>query len=147
MKANELRIGNYIANGVEGIFKSDIMSIGKVLEIGNEGRKFEQIYCECEESLEWFFKDLYCGIPITEKWLLNFGFEQYGQKNEANPMVLNSRDFDFAIYPPSDFYKKQYWHTGIIESINSHKTLNIKYIHQLQNLYFALTGEELIIKQ
>jgi hypothetical protein len=27
------------------------------------------------------------------------------------------------------------------------KNLNIKYVHQLQNLYFALTGEELTIKE
>ena len=26
------------------------------------------------------------------------------------------------------------------------KNINIKYVHQLQNLYFALTGEELTIK-
>ena len=33
------------------------------------------------------------------------------------------------------FYRSDY--TGV----------NVKYVHQLQNLYFALTGEELILKE
>jgi hypothetical protein len=50
MTATELKIGNYIASG--NVFK-ETSTIGKVLEIGNEDREFEQIYCECEESFEW----------------------------------------------------------------------------------------------
>lgn len=34
----------------------------------------------------------------------------------------------------------------MLKHLGLKKTKSIKYIHQLQNLYFALTGEELTIK-
>ncbi|WP_288373977.1 hypothetical protein [uncultured Chryseobacterium sp.] len=75
-------------------------------------------------------------IELTEDWLLKFGYE---------PTTLG------------------YWSNGKIEigytttddnihyeyiSI-THKTemTNLKYVHQLQNLFFAFTGEELTIKE
>jgi len=74
MKSNELKKGNWIASGTE--FK-ETSAIGKVLSIGNDGCEFEQLEVECEESFEWFWKDNYCGIPITEDILPKIGFEFY----------------------------------------------------------------------
>ncbi len=127
MKANELRIGNFVASGVS---YSKTSSIGKVLEIGNLEREFEQIYCECEESFDWFFKDNYCGIPLTEEWLLKFGFDK-----KDKSYIKNS----FLFINNNSIYKFLY-KLSIIES-------EVKYVHQLQNLYFALTGEELTIEK
>ena len=79
LKANELRIGNYITSGVNGVFNKDLMNIGRVVEIGNIDREFEQIYCECEESFEWFFKDNYFGIPLTDEWFEKWGFCKDGE--------------------------------------------------------------------
>lgn len=70
-------------------------------------------------------------ITLTEGWLIKFGFENVGD----------------AEYPN---YKKGY-HTCMVRKhginiCNNHGFVNdIKHVHQLQNLYFTLTGEELII--
>jgi hypothetical protein len=64
-------------------------------------------------------------IPLTEEWLLNFGLS----KNNGYPYkFLNG-----FIKIRNGFYFYKYYHLDI----------ELKYVHQLQNLYFALTGEEL----
>tara|TARA_R110000772_G_scaffold145504_1_gene255489 strand:+ start:31209 stop:31523 length:315 start_codon:yes stop_codon:yes gene_type:complete len=68
-------------------------------------------------------------IPLTEDWLVRFGFD----KNEYKKEVWFSGN-KLAI----DFRNGQYFIRGY--------EINVKYIHQLQNLYFALTGTELELK-
>ena len=93
-----------------------------------------------------FYGKIYEPIPLTEEWLIKFGFEKLDSSscivyhighNEIThdwlfdltwlkkPELINS--------PNAPFYK------------NGRHT--IYYVHQLQNLYFALTGEELTIKE
>ena len=66
-------------------------------------------------------------IPLTEERLLKFGFESL---LSGAGYVQNCTEIG---YNHNGFY--------IIAS-----GLKIKYVHQLQNLYFALTGEELTTK-
>ena len=66
-------------------------------------------------------------IPITEEWLLKLGFEKHNYIFRKDGFQFT---FDKKIIPIK-FYG------GAI------KNTNIKYIHQLQNLYFALTQKEL----
>ena len=125
MKAQELRIGNwYLGNGdyPEQITSKDIVELS-------------------DDPLD----DYYEPMPLTEEWLLNFGFEQYGHKNENNPMELRVKDIVFHIYSPSKDHNKKHWHTTASNGF-SHRELDVKHVHQLQNLYFALTGEELETK-
>jgi hypothetical protein len=66
-------------------------------------------------------------IPLTEGWLLKLGFE----KLRDNLFVLNELlEFNANVICIDEG-------RGLIP-LN-----HIKHIHQLQNLYFALTGEEL----
>jgi len=134
MEARELRIGNYIQSGIDGIYNPELGLIGKVLEIGNEERDFEQVYCECEESFEWFFRDNYFGILLTEEWLLKFGF------NNTMAGIPSFHNGMFGLF----------WENGSLFLLTQGVCLEIPYIksvHHLQNLIFALTGEELTIKQ
>ena len=126
MDARELRIGNYIqyfgnVAQVEGIVNE---SNGFGLQLN--GGDFASIN---SNSLE--------PIPLTEEWLLKFGFEEYEFEDEIFGYVLNDfgyvNEFQFMIRIFIDF-----------EGILIQKP--IKYVHQLQNLYFALTREELTIK-
>ena len=77
-------------------------------------------------------------IPLTEEWLLKFGFLDTTGVDYIYHVDL---DFKLIIIPASDFYPQidkaddSGW-----KSVSLNK---IKYVHQLQNLYFALTGEEL----
>ena len=68
-------------------------------------------------------------IPLTEEWLLKLGFYKY--KGNNSDCFLNG--FETACNMTMLFWK-------------GNQIKNIKYVHQLQNLYFALTGEELTIK-
>jgi hypothetical protein len=132
MKTNELRLGNYLygiinqeidrGNGIiEDFEKCEVVKV-----IGFD--PFENIiWCDSELDIENY--DLQ-PIPLTEEWLERFGFAFY-------------------------FFSGTYAKNGIkIVSENTFWCLNvtgiiitIKHVHQLQNLYFALTGEELQIKQ
>ena len=73
LKNSDLQVNNIISSGT--IFK-DTSIIGKVLSIGNDEQEFEQIYCECSESFDWFFRDNYCGVPIQGEYLEKVGFER-----------------------------------------------------------------------
>lgn len=74
-------------------------------------------------------------IPLTEEWLLKCGFE-------------SDTIFGFNIkYKKGNFelwYSKQK-NIFLVENLKIIKC-EPKYLHQLQNLYFALTSTELIIK-
>lgn len=78
------------------------------------------------------------GILITEEWLLRLGFEKR--------FTYSSKLFDypkhhFGIYlePPIDTNDK--WNV-----LGVNHRVNLKYIHQVQNLFHAMTGEELTFK-
>jgi hypothetical protein len=68
-------------------------------------------------------------IPLTEEWLVKFGF------------VKNNSGFyeqkRFTYHPEYGWKILSQWIKGWVN------VAEIKYVHQLQNLYFALTGEEL----
>lgn len=75
-------------------------------------------------------KELY-PIELTEGILLKCGFEwsHYHPDTAQREYYINN---DFGI----ELFNERYY------KLNT----EIKYLHQLQNLYFALTGEELEIK-
>lgn len=116
IKANELRIGNIIYTTVFGGH-----TLFEVLQ-----RDFKKDFTDFEP------------IPLTEEWLLKFGFNQPNvpQKEfiyEFLRICQNTND---------QFVETELFYTADPDIPN---WLEIKYVHQLQNLYFALTGEELTI--
>jgi hypothetical protein len=71
-------------------------------------------------------------IPLTEEWLLRMGFEKLNQHYWS----LNGFNYQMIFSNNSlDVHKRKY----LIK--------NVKHVHSLQNLYFALTGQELEIKE
>lgn len=82
-------------------------------------------------------------IPLTEEWLLKFGFikdDSGVEMDDPDYCEWYERDFPVigTLCQSSD---KEYLFDMETD------TLRIKYVHQLQNLYFALTGEELTISE
>jgi hypothetical protein len=175
MKENELRIGNYaidyitekelmvsnLWSGVKGI-RSPFDSAG---ETGNyyvffTGAidKHGRPYVTRSNA-----KDV-LPIPLTEEWLMKLGFKRYKadfevEKDEKqyviNDCFNNKLSDHFRIYWRSE--RQQKWHREIWSSkandIGSDYFIyvggyvkSVQYIHQLQNLYFSLTGEELELK-
>ncbi|OCA73721.1 hypothetical protein [Chryseobacterium arthrosphaerae] len=138
MNSNEFRLGNYINFGstlseITGIMAEEIMFRYKS---GGENRY---------ALLQTPGINL---IPLTEEWLLGFGFESN----------------DGTKYNPSDEYASQFEYT--LDSGISHRDfvcrpskgwiiklgdyddeLEVKYVHEFQNLFYALKGKELYLKK
>jgi hypothetical protein len=81
------------------------------------------------------------GIPLTKEWLLRFGFENNSFDNYCylhfNPrMSIRFCDFNSA---ECDITQD--------DKYISFKCAHIKHVHELQNLFFVLSGNELEIKQ
>ena len=74
-------------------------------------------------------------IPLTEEWLVKLGFISDSLGGFNSPRSMNIYFLDKHI----NICYAKYAESGV-------KLEHIKYVHQLQNLYFALTGEELTIK-
>ena len=73
-------------------------------------------------------------IPLTEDWLLKFGFQQ--KCVSQTPYCLNG----FSIYPNDN-------NKHCILYYKSVEIIELKSVHQLQNLYFGLTGTELELNE
>jgi len=71
-------------------------------------------------------------IPLTEEWLIKFGFQDNTIRIGEMQIIF---DEDYGSY-----------YLGDEQEIGLNPDLEIKHVHQLQNLYFALTNEELTIK-
>lgn len=108
MKANELRIGNYV----------QYPSLKNPIRVS--------IIDTSETNTETRAKP----IPLTEEWMGDFGFKLFPWG-----FVLNAFRIDYNPTPLTFRY------------MSDNRSIEIKYIHQLQNLYFALTGEELQIEK
>lgn len=84
-------------------------------------------------------------IPLTEEWLKKFGFKlEYGKyyskcvQNGVGRFVIEN-----AYNLPCVLFVNENEPNGVgCQTIGK----SIVYVHELQNLYFALTGEELEIK-
>jgi hypothetical protein len=74
-------------------------------------------------------------IPIAEEWLEKFGLVVKRTYSENKDGLVCRGDDKF------DFDSNQ---TCLVFKVGL--KYKIEYVHQLQNLYFALTGEELTIK-
>ena len=108
IQATQLRIGNFYDHSGR---------VKKVTPIVIEALfESERIWCKA--------------IPLTEEWLLRFGFV----KKLSNYELEN---FRFHVNKPSNY-------DGFLFCEGySVITDKIHFVHQLQNLYFALTNKEL----
>jgi len=124
IQANELRIGNWVLNKrYKSGYKMQIESIGEFglnVEVGYDGLNpiidDDCGFNECEP------------IPLTEEWLLKFGFEIH-----EDGYITCSNGYQWILHLDNEFE---------FEALK----IIVLYVHQLQNLYFALTNEELTFK-
>lgn len=91
----------------------------------------------------WEKSDKYIPIPLSDVWLTKFGFLKHDDYYE---LLINGKrviQVNYITVKPHLWLKDS--HGTIHEEyvFISHP----KFIHQLQNLYFSLTGEELQIKK
>ncbi len=127
MKAEELRVGNFVINEFEN-YK------GKHKDL-TEVSASDMI--ECED-----FKP----ISLTEEWLFRFGFEKkIDDEDDRFSHFIITDVIDIVKYENREFtlsFHSGYFSSHSLENVFS---FDLKYVHQLQNLYYALTQTELQI--
>lgn len=127
IQANELRIGNIFIREIQ---PSRGLEYEKEFVLTEQwmGRLFGQ-----DDDCLIALQDL-SPIPLSPDWLERFGFKI---NNERDP---ESCSFDYMHI--GLFYIGEFNRSGWL--LNAYDSMPpMQYIHQLQNLYFALTGNEL----
>lgn len=135
MKATELRIGNL---GYDVINGRDVSILGI-------NSTWNDVWVRYLNGSADYKIDVNDFVPhkLTEDWLLRFGFE----KDEYNENVYTLDSFDIC-FGWGFGENENHWHYAYdFEKGDGYSCLwkAIDFVHQLQNLYFALTGEELEI--
>jgi hypothetical protein len=127
IQLNELRIGNFIKGPltINGVFYPDIAPLEPI---------------ELQLKLEHFvwFKanpDLYKSIepiPLDEEWMAKFSdAKEHELKWDLHQYIM--------VVLRYEKYFLYYADKGYL--------FDVKHVHQLQNICFALTGEELVLKK
>lgn len=125
METSELRIGNMVADGHKDNQHCTVDAIDLYGGVYTE----DKTYDDFQRTIEPI------GIPLTERWLLISEFTR--QKNDTFSKGL----LTIRLKEKDDPFKGNIWiHTTWLPA------LKVEFVHQLQNLYFALTGEELEFK-
>ena len=129
MKANELRLNNLVMVN----YKTDLLSKVTWIQEGSINVIFDRqpdlingVVCSVNDLIP---------IDITTGYLLKLGFELcedfkkgvYGLFWFKHPLKIRTLKENISVYFRGELI-----------------FFDIKYIHQLQNLYFSLTGEELV---
>ena len=151
MKPEELRIGNLIQtdNSTE-----HFMDVEKVESIQHDGINITDGIGNTYETE--FSYDFINPIPITEKWLLALGFDVVSYIATGDFIIngtkrlvpVNDYEYNIIVYA-LDYDKwclKIETNPRLEEKHRKEVNLSLKhfkYIHQLQNLYYALTHSEL----
>jgi hypothetical protein len=130
MNKNVLRIGNLV--DCFGVCKVVGISLKKIKVKRKTDKGNYLIEKAPLDSLEL------SPIKLTEKWLLYFGFE-LKYKDITTGLVKGCYLVESSILP----HKTEWTFRKVMNSENSYSLSNIKYVHELQNLYFALTKKEL----
>ncbi len=129
MKASELRIGN------KAFYKEKVVEIASVSGINYSFGNQDITISTSDNSLLSVDILQLQPIPLTPELLEKCGFKS----NHPTYYYIPIEDNCLHVYYSNNGlygYNVKYMHAYLGE---------IKYLHQLQNLYFALTGEELEI--
>ncbi len=130
MKPNELRIGNLVHGLYDGdADEDDKMELCKILSIDSVGISEHTFWVDGESGTEYYSS--FEPIPLTSEWLEKFGFDE-------------SNEIKFSEDSRICWDEINGIHIFILDQFQYIK--HIKHVHQLQNLYFALTGNELETK-
>lgn len=132
MEAKELRLGNYVLLNGEVEKITSINSLGVEISQGWHG---ELDYLALFDGTDGTISP----IPLTEEWLKKFGFE--GFENEIRLSISINTSDELCWVRFGSYYELRYQTKGT----GFTRYYNTKYVHQLQNLYFALTDKELAI--
>lgn len=90
--------------------------------------------------------DRFKPIPLTEKWLINFGFSDKDYKVGyigIDIKLSNGMTGDFTLTKPKLMGE---WQNNYVFELRKHRFIEIPYVHELQNLFFVINNKELKYK-
>lgn len=127
MNPEQLRIGNYVWENYGGVYIVRGIPDEKTIIISKTKTTI---------PVPFDAKDI-SPIKITEECLLGLGFEKGSDiMGDCFFMENATYDLDFALHPTKDGFK-----------CYSAEKAEIVFIHQLQNLFAAITGLELTLTE
>lgn len=143
IQANQLRIGNWV---YRCFYPNDLFQIRSISEDRVHSINTVEVDTNSNTiySSDCSLSDLN-PIPLTEEWLLKFGFI----KDEDELFNITTFGVEgFSINTYTNWHNEEpevphYW----LRHYQSGTTPKLHFVHQLQNLYFALTGLELFLQQ
>jgi hypothetical protein len=136
VSVTDLRVGNFVKDEVlglceiESIFKQGQVEVS-VKNVALDGKIGKRYFILNTDSIK--------PIPLTEEWLLKFGFSVINENSAGKRYGyviggIFSSDLTFS-----------FWKTTKESGKFFRRDLELKSVHQLQNVYFALIGSELQI--
>lgn len=142
MEASELRIGNYYRQ----------IALGEIARVNLFTFSEWQNHIDCDDDS---FGDWMSPIPLTEEWLSKFGLKGTSTEgistfddieNESGDTYWWEKRIKRSITNDGFSFTIVRWGIDGEFTFSNHLLrVRVKHVHQLQNLYFALTGEELTI--
>lgn len=141
IELSELKIGNYL------LYKGEIVHVTSLsLDIDDE---YEDTigFCklgETSDEVAAWNRSLYNDLeraPLTPELLERCGFRKLADDSYHKSAMLTWR----VLY--DDFEKAASYCTCVYPELGHrvHLNIRIEYVHQLQNIYFTMTGKELKI--
>lgn len=136
----ELRIGNYIHHNPDNApFLDNYLTVS---ELGKN--TISTFYIFQNQRFNVKNRKDYQPILITEEWLIKLGFKEISNKQDRDRKWFKI----FEIEETDELVSLNLYSNNVkckfdIDTGYGFKTITISYVHQLQNLYFALTGLEL----
>ena len=144
MRNEDLRIGNLVNGLYEDEDGKTLSTVCKILAVDSTeslGDGWGALLLSVDELEIDEFTD-YNPIPLTEDWLKRFGFERLDSENEFDKDMF-SRSAISTKGRKLPFIIERCLNGSYSPALYMDVHEEIIHIHQLQNLYFALTGEEL----
>ena len=129
LKAKDLRIGNFVTHNY---FPTEPKAV-----TGFKAEKSTELIFINDPSFDVINIEQVKPIPLTEEWLLKLGFDKLISKSKG--FKSDSYTYTGKCCFIVNFDGKRLW-------TNFWQGTEYEYVHQLQNLFYALTGTELTIK-
>ena len=135
MEAKNLRIGNLVGIGETALHSDGCNHLGAIFEI--EEIKKDVVKFKGYHTGE-YYKDLK-GIKLNEGMLSLYGFKRSSEKLIYLPIPQIKSEIHFEKHAYGNVITLQ-------SSVGMFIPNDIEYFHELQNLFFAITGQELELK-
>ena len=141
MRAEDLRIGNWLQSKIRYCNYGCDVHAGDSFQVSQVHKDYVDSWSDMGASGK--LKIVHVEpIPLTEEWLDKFGLIVEGKV--WNFHIEKDMPTHYYLYKIKGFRGFMFAYED--GNRNFHTLSDLLYVHQLQNLYFALTGEELTIK-